>query len=215
VYYDVRVLVFGLTGGIASGKSAVAARLRARGVPVVDADLLARAVVSPGSPGLAEVVGAFGDGVLTSDGALDRARLAAMVFRDEAKRKQLNAILHPRIAQAGAAALHELAASGEPLACYEAALLVENGVADAFRPLVVVSASEATQIERAMLRDHASREQVEARLRAQLPLAAKVSAADFVIANDDSLDALHARTDRLLSDLCDRADVAISRYPSP
>ena len=90
-------VLFGLTGGLASGKSTVAARLRAQGVPIIDADALAREVVAPGSEGLSEVVQAFGPEVLQPDGALDRTRVADIVFRDPAARRRLNAILHPRI----------------------------------------------------------------------------------------------------------------------
>ena len=132
--------VFGLTGGIASGKSAVAARFAQRGLPVVDADAVAREVVEPGTDGLAAVVEAFGREVLAADGSLDRKRLAASVFGDPKKVARLNAITHPRIAALSAKKMSDLGARGEPLACYEAALLVENGLAEAFRPLVVVSA---------------------------------------------------------------------------
>lgn len=153
--------------------------------------------------------------MLTEDGSLDRAKLATVVFGDEAKRKQLNAIIHPLIADAGAARAQQLATTGEPLAGYEAALLVENGLADAFRPLVVVACSEAAQRDRAATRDHASPAAVEARLRAQLPLAAKLRAADLVIDNDGTRDELIARTDDALAELCARAGVPTSRYPVP
>src|SRR5580658_10202629 len=133
--YTACMRVFGLTGGIASGKSTVAARFAARGVPVLDADAFAREVVAIGTEGLAEVVAAFGAGVLFPDGSLDRKALAAIVFADETSRRRLQAITHPRIAALTATRTAELAGR-EPLACYEAALLVENGLADAFRPLV-------------------------------------------------------------------------------
>jgi dephospho-CoA kinase len=177
----VSVLVFGLTGGLASGKSTVAARFRALGVPVVDADQIAREVVAPGTPGLATVADTFGPAVLQADGALDRAKLAEVVFSNPDQRRRLNAILHPLIQAASAAGLAELAARGELLACYEAALLVENGLADAFRPLVVVAVAEEAQVTRAMARDGATEEQARARIAAQLPLATKVAAADYVI----------------------------------
>ncbi len=207
--------LFGLTGGIASGKSAVARRLRARGVPVLDADLLAREVVEKGSDGLEAVVVAFGPDVLTPEGTLDRAKLAAVVFSDPAKRKQLEAITHPRISALTMRRAAELAEKGEPLACYEAALLVENGIADAFRPLVVVAAPESVQVARAAVRDGADAEAVRARIRAQMPLAAKVAAADFVIQNDGSLADLEARTDEALAAICRRIGVDVERYPLP
>jgi len=206
------VHLFGLTGGIASGKSTVAARLRARGVPVIDADALAREVVEPGTDGLRAVVDAFGGGVLAQDGALDRKALARIAFSDEAARKRLNAITHPLIAALTAQRAVELEARGEPLACYEAALLVENGVADAFRPLVVVSCPEATQIARVHARDASSREDALARIRAQKPLAEKVAVADFVIDTTGTIEESARRTDEVLRAVCDRVGVDFARY---
>jgi dephospho-CoA kinase len=205
--------LFGLTGGIASGKSAVAARLRARGLPVLDADALAREVVAPGSEGLAAVVSAFGAEVLTAAGELDRKRVADIVFADAAARGKLNAIVHPRIGALTAVRSAEIAARGEPLACYEAALLVENGVADMFRPLVVVSAPEEVQIARAMQRDGATEDEARARIRAQMPLATKAAAADIVLENTGTLAELAARTDALLDRICELEKVDPARYP--
>jgi dephospho-CoA kinase len=190
--------LFGLTGGLASGKSLVAARFRARGVPVIDADQLAREVVAPGTEGLAEIVRAFGPGVLRPDGALDRAAVAALVFGDDAKRRTLNAILHPRIGALTAQRAADLAAQGEELACYEAALLVENGLADAFRPLVVVAAAEEVQVARAMARDGATEAEARARIAAQMPLGAKIAVADHVIENVGDRAATERRADEVL-----------------
>jgi dephospho-CoA kinase len=209
---SLRVHLFGLTGGIASGKSTVAARLRTRGVPVIDADELAREVVAPGTDGLRAIVEAFGDTVLEASGALDRKALARVAFADDAARKVLNAITHPRIAQLTAKRAGELAGAGEPLGCYEAALLVENGVADMFRPLVVVSCPEAIQIERIRARDDASREDAMARVRAQKPLAEKVAAADFVIDTTGTILENRERTDRVLRAICDQFGVPPGRY---
>ena len=138
--------LFGLTGGIASGKSTVAARLRKHGVPIVDADLLAREVVEPGSEGLRAVIDAFGPLVLGPGGALDRKALARVAFADTAARKKLESIMHPRIGRLAMERAGEQALAGEPLVCYEAALLVESGMADAFRPLVVVSSPPELQL---------------------------------------------------------------------
>ena len=199
--------LFGLTGGIASGKSVVAARLRARGVAVIDADQLARDAVAKGTAGLAEVVTAFGTGVLAADGALDRKKLAATVFTDDARRKTLNGIVHPIVTMLTFKRAAELRDEGCALACYEAALIVENGVADAFRPLVVVAAPEETQIARACARDGASAEDVRGRIRAQMPLDQKVRVADFVIENAGSLADLERRTDEILTAVCERLDL--------
>jgi dephospho-CoA kinase len=193
------ILVFGLTGGLASGKSTVAARFRARGVPVIDADQIAREVVEPGSEGLAAIVAAFGDGVLAPDGSLDRARLGDLVFAAADKRRALNAILHPRIAARSAQRIAALDAAGEPLACYEAALLIENNLGDAFRPLVVVAVPLDVQLARAMARDGSTEEQARARIAAQLPLATKIAAADHVIDNAGEKATTERRADEVLA----------------
>jgi dephospho-CoA kinase len=207
--------LFGLTGGIASGKSAVGARFRERGVPVIDADALAREAVARGSEGLAEVVAAFGAEVLTPEGDLDRKRVADVVFRDASARARLNGIIHPRVGALTMQRAGELAARGEPLACYEAALIVENGMVEAFRPLVVVAAPEDAQVARAVVRDTAREEDVRARIRAQLPLAQKVAAADVVVHNTGTFAELEARADEALDRVCERTKVDAARYPRP
>ncbi|WP_437311523.1 dephospho-CoA kinase [Sorangium sp. So ce388] len=195
------LVLFGLTGGLGSGKSTVAARFRAQGLPVIDADALAREVVAKGTEGLDEVVRAFGPEVLLPDGSLDRARVAAVVFADPGKRRQLNAIVHPRITAITLERAAALEAQGEPLACYEAALLVENRVVDAFRPLVVVAVPEAVQIARAMARDGATEDEVRARLAAQLPLSSKVAVADYVIENSGDRAATERQADGVLASI--------------
>jgi len=206
------VHLFGLTGGIASGKSTVAARFRRRGVPVVDADELAREVVAPGTDGLRAVVEAFGPGVLGPEGALDRPALARIVFADDTARRTLNAITHPLITRLSMERGAELASQGEALACYEAALIVENGVADAFRPLVVVSCPEDVQIARILGRDKASLEDARARMRAQKPLAEKVAVADFVVDTSSTLEEGAERADEALAGVCARVGVDYGRY---
>ncbi len=204
--------VFGLTGGIASGKSTVGRRFAARGLPVIDADVLAREVVAPGTEGLAAIVGQFGEGVLAPDGSLDRAALAAIVFADPLKRATLERITHPRIAAASRAAMMMHAAEGHRLACYEAPLLVEAGHADAFRPLVVVAASMSVQIARTMMRDACTEEAARARIEAQRPLDEKIALADYVVWNDGSLQDLLAASDRTLDAVTEK--LALPRYPA-
>ncbi len=206
------VHLFGLTGGIASGKSTVAARLRLHGVPVIDADALAREVVEPETVGLRAIVEAFGSGILGADGTLDRKALAGIAFADDVARERLNAILHPLITARTVERAAELRDRGEPLGCYEAALLVENGVADAFRPLVVVSCPEATQIARITARDAASMKDAMARIRAQKPLGEKVAAADFVIDTTGSIEDSARQTDEVLRAVCARVGVDFLRY---
>lgn len=208
------ITVFGLTGGIGSGKSTVAARFRARGVPVIDADLLAREVVAPGTPGLAEIRTRFGDEVIDARGELDRARLAEIVFHDDDARRALNAITHPRVRDLALTRVQELAAQGEPLACYEVPLLIESGLGDVLRPLVVVVVDPATQVERTMRRDGSTRERAEARIRSQMPLAEKARLADHVIDNGGSVAATLARTDQVLDAICREKGLDPARYPA-
>lgn len=209
------MLVFGLTGGLASGKSTVAARFVARGVPVLDADVLARRVVEPGTEGLSAVAAAFGADLVDGSGVLDRKALGARVFGDDAARRRLESILHPRIHALMLAWKSELEAQGVPLACYEAPLLVEVGLSDVLRPLVVVSAPPEEQVRRAMQRDGLSEEAARARLAAQLPLEKKVEKADFVIDNAGTPAALLARTDEVLDAVLARAGLSPERYPKP
>jgi dephospho-CoA kinase len=189
--------VFGLTGGIGSGKSTVAQLFTARGVPVVDADALAREVVVPGAPAHADVAAIWPE-VIAADGTLDRKRLGDVIFADDAARARLEAILHPRIAAAADARLAALAAEGHRLALYEATLLVESGRWRDFDGLVVVTATAETQIARAMARDGLSRAQAEARLRAQLPTEQKVRVATHLIDNDGARAATEAQVAALL-----------------
>lgn len=200
--------VFGLTGGIATGKSTVAARWRQRGLPVVDADELARLVVAPGSEGLKEVVQLLGTQILLEEGSLNRALVAAQVFSDSAARRALEAIMHPRIRSALRSQLQKLQSEGFPIACYEAPLLIEVGSQDTYRPLVVVSATEELQLIRAQQRDVSGDAPLRARIAAQLPLAAKEAAADYVIQNNGSKQALLREADRVLDAVCRRVDVA-------
>jgi dephospho-CoA kinase len=208
----VGLVVFGLTGGFATGKSSVAKRWRERGLSIIDADEIARDVVAPGSATLAEVSAAFGPDIVLPDGSLDRKQMAALVFSDASARIKLEAITHPRIAAASQARARELADRGEPLACYEATLLVERGLADSFRPLVVVSAPEEEQVARAIVRDGVSNEEARARIEAQLPAREKEAVADYVIRNDRDRAWLLAQADRVLDAICKTAGVDGARF---
>ena len=192
--------VLGLTGGIGAGKSTVARLFTARGVPVVDADALAREVVGPGQPALREIAATWPE-VVAADGALDRKRLGAIVFADPTARARLEAITHPHIQALSAERLAALAAAGNRLALYEAPLLVESGRWRDLDGLIVVTASEATQIARVRARDGLSQTEAEARIRAQLPTADKVRLATYVIDNDGDLAATEAAVDALLRQL--------------
>jgi dephospho-CoA kinase len=191
----------GLTGGIGSGKSTVAAMLRELGAPVIDADALAREVVEPGQPALREIVERFGPEVLTPDGRLDRPRLAAIVFGDPRARADLEAITHPRIAALAAERAQEHARSGAPVVFYEAALLVEHGLHRGMAGLVVVASPPELQIARLRARDGLSKEEARARLAAQLPLAEKLAVATHVIDNSRGLDETRERVKQVYAAL--------------
>jgi len=175
------MLRIGVTGGIASGKTLVSGVLARLGATVIDADLLAREVVEPGTPGLAEVVGRFGPGVLAPDGSLDRARLGEIVFSDDAARRDLNAIVHPRV-RARARALEAGAPEGAVVA-HVIPLLVETGQQDSYDAVLVVDAPDEVREERLMRRNALSREQARARIAAQATRDERLAAADWVIDN--------------------------------
>lgn len=187
----------GLTGGIGSGKSAVSARLGERGARVVDADLLAREVVEPGTPGLAEVVAAFGDGVLTPDGSLDRPALGRVVFGDDDARLRLNAILHPRIRAATAAAVARAESDGARVVVHDVPLLVEVGLADGYDEVVVVMASEASRLDRLVRLRGMDEAEARSRMAAQATDDQRRAAATVLLDNDGTLEQLHAQVDAL------------------
>lgn len=182
--------VFSLTGGLASGKSTVSALFEQAGVPVVDADELAREAVQPGSAALAEIARTFGERFV-KDGELDRQALAGEVFADRAKLQALNAIVHPRVRALLKVRLAALDDGGHPLACYSVPLLFETGQEDSFRPVIVVSARREQQMARAEARGW-PREHVLARLNSQGSLQDKTARADYVIDNSGSLE--HTRS---------------------
>jgi dephospho-CoA kinase len=189
------MLKVGLTGGIGAGKSAVAARLAAHGAVVIDSDRIAREVVAPGTDGLREVVAAFGTDVLGPDGALDRPTLGARVFGDDAARRRLEAVVHPRV-RARSAELAATAAS-DAVVVNDVPLLVEVGLAPTYHLVVVVEAAEEVRVRRLVDVRGMTTEQAYARIRAQAGDVARRAAADVLLPNDGDLDDLHERVDRL------------------
>lgn len=181
----------GLTGGIASGKSTVSAILAELGAIVIDGDLLAREVVEPGTPGLERVVEAFGPEVLTAEGALDRPALGAVVFADEARRKELEAIVHPLVFERIVEL--EQAAGPEDLVVHDIPLLAESGRARTFDAVVVVDVPVETQVERMLGQRGMTREDAEARVRAQATREERLAIATHVIENTGSLEDLRRR----------------------
>ncbi len=189
---------FGLTGGIGTGKSTVAQLLRERhGVPILDADKVAREVVAKGTDGLAAVVDAFGSEILDEDGNLDRARMRTIVMSDTSARRRLESITHPRIFESIGAWVARQASAQAPLVGIEAALMVETGSWRMQDALVVVSASPDVQIARVMARDGVSDDAARAVLSAQLPMGDKERVATYVVRNEGSLADLTAAADDL------------------
>ncbi len=207
--------VIGLTGGIASGKSAVATLLRARGAAIVDADQVAREVVLPGQPAFAELVARFGMAIVAADGTLDRKALGARVFGDADARRDLDAITHPRIAAASQAAIARLAAAGAPVVFYEAALLIENQVHRGLDGVIVVAAAPAIQAQRLAARDGLDDGAVAARLGAQLPLEAKLAVATWVVDNHGDRATLEAEVEGLWHSLESRFGLLTAPAPDP
>ncbi|TVQ90154.1 MAG: dephospho-CoA kinase [Deltaproteobacteria bacterium] len=189
--------VIGLTGGIASGKSTVARLLRERGIPVLDADQAARAVVAPGAPALAQIVASFGPEVLDTQGALDRPAMRARIIEDPGARRTLEAITHPAIFAHLREALAELHAQGHRVAVVEAALMVETGSYKLYDEVWVVSSDPVTQLMRLQARDGMEEAQARALIAAQLPLAQKEAIADAILWNHGDLEALRAQVDRI------------------
>jgi dephospho-CoA kinase len=190
----------GLTGNIGSGKSTIGRMFAARGVPVIDADDLLREAQAPGQPAHAEIAAAWPEAV-AADGAIDRKRLGRIVFADPAARRRLEAITHPRIQELSRARAGALADAGHQLALYEATLLVESGRHKELDGLIVVTASAATRLARVVARDGLSEDEVQARMRAQMPEEDKVRLATHVIDNDGDLAATEAQVDRIIAEL--------------
>jgi dephospho-CoA kinase len=195
------VRVVGLTGGIASGKSTFAEALRARGVPVVDADAIARAAVAPRSAVLAEIVRTFGPDLVAADGTLDRRRMAALVFADPGARARLEAITHPAVRRGLAEETARLAAAGHDLVFYDTPLLFEVALERTLDCVVVVWAPPEVQRARLLARDGLGASEADARLAAQLPIDEKAARADFVVENVGPREELGLKADRLLADL--------------
>ncbi|MBD8623631.1 dephospho-CoA kinase [Pseudomonas sp. CFBP 13727] len=186
--------VLGLTGGIASGKSAAAQRFAELGVHVVDADQASRWVVEPGRPALAALAERYGAALLQADGSLDRGGLRKVIFEDAQERRWVEALLHPLIAEEIA---RSLASATSPYAVFVSPLMVESGQYRTTQRLLVVDAPEAVRVARTLLRDHTTPEQVQAILKAQASREQRLALADDVLVNDRDLAWLHSEVERL------------------
>ena len=205
--------VFGLTGTIGSGKSSVAERWRARQLPVVDADALAREAVAKGEPVLQTLATRFGSEIINPTGHLDRAKLAQRVFGDESALLDLNKIVHPKVQELAQQAFAKLSQSGTVLACYEVPLLFESNLQQALRPVVVVTAPESNAVQRIVARDGCSTTHAQERINAQMPAREKRERADIVVDNSGTLAELVDAADRALDEICARLDIDPLRYP--
>lgn len=196
--------LYGLTGGIASGKSTVSQMLRQLGAELIDADQVAREVVEPGQPALAEIAARF-PGVLTPEGRLDRAELGRRVFADPAQRQALNAIIHPRIQEAFLARTQALEGRGVPQVVYDAPLLIENGLHRLMDGVILVAVPEEVQKARLIAREGLTEEAAQARIDSQLPLEEKRRHATWVIDNAGSLEATRAQVEAIWREIQARA----------
>ncbi|PIA44458.1 hypothetical protein AQUCO_01700215v1 [Aquilegia coerulea] len=183
--------IVGLTGGIASGKSTVSNLFKSNGIPVVDADLIARDVLKKGTGGWRRVVDAFGRDILQDDGEVDRAKLGQIVFSDPAKRQLLNRLLAPFISSGMFWEVFKLWIKGSKVIVLDVPLLFEAKLDRWTKPIIVVWVDPETQLQRLMARDEISEEQAKNRINAQIPLDWKKTKADIVIDNSGSLEALH------------------------
>jgi len=189
----------GLTGGIASGKSTVSEILAELGAVIIDGDKLAREVVEPGTPGLAQVVEAFGPEILLQDGAMDRAKVGQIVFNDEAKRKLLEGIVHPLVFERYAAL--EASAPQDGIVIHDIPLLAESGRADTFDAVIVVETPAEVQVER-MLRDRGwTRADAESRIAAQATPEQRRAIATYLIENTGTREELRARVEAVYAEL--------------
>ncbi len=207
-----KFLLVGLTGGIATGKSTVSEMLRQLGCQIIDADLLARDVVEPGQPALAEIVAEFGPEVVTAGGALDRKKLGAIVFTNPERRRRLEAITHPAIRALFMARLDALAEKGfAGIVIFDAAVMIESGNYKNMDRLVVVVTDEATQMARLRGRDGTDDAEGRRKIASQMPLAEKAKLADYVIDNSGSREATAEQVRRvfatLMSELTSRSAV--------
>jgi dephospho-CoA kinase len=200
------MLRVGLTGGIGAGKSEVSKRLAAQGAVIIDADQIAREVVAPGTDGLAEVIDAFGSGVLGADGGLDRARLGDVVFADPAKLARLNSIVHPRVG----ARMSELEEQARPgaIVVHDVPLIAENGLADAYDLVVVVDVPPRIQLDRLVRQRGMTRDQARARMAAQAGRDQRLAIAGIVVDNSGSLAELDRQVGELWTELRRRAAMA-------
>ncbi|KAJ3840177.1 CoaE-domain-containing protein [Lentinula raphanica] len=195
------MLVIGLTGGIATGKSTVSNLLKERHVPVIDADVLARQVVEPGTSGLAKIVKTFGDNVLLPNGTLNRKALGAIIFKDEQKRKRLNAIVHPAVRRAMFWGVIKCWLAGHRVCVLDIPLLIEGPLWKLVYKVVLVYCPPDIQLQRLMLRDNSNKDDALSRLNSQIPIDDKLKYSDDRIDNAGGIEELKAKVDEFVETL--------------
>lgn len=193
-------MIIGLTGSIASGKSTISAMLKEKGFPIIDADLVARQVVEPGTANLQEIERVFGPVVMNEDGTLNRDSLGQLIFHDPAKRKQLNDLMHPAIRSEMLRMRDELFEQGQKTIIMDIPLLFESRLQHFVNKILVVSVTEEMQLHRLMNRNSLSKEEAETRIQSQLPISEKEKGADAVIYNDGSIDQSKVQLERILAE---------------
>lgn len=193
------MLWVGLSGGIACGKSTVAKILRTRGFAVIDADVIAREVVSQGSAAHAEIAEIFGADLISADGELNRSKVATHVFANRDQLRKLESIIHPLVRAKTEVLKQELITRGVPLAFYDVPLLFEKKMQGLFDQIIVVTSTPELQLSRLMARNHLTEAEAVKRISAQLPLAEKIAGADHVIENSGNTLALELAIDSLLN----------------
>lgn len=195
------MITFGLTGGIASGKSTVTKTFRAHGIPIVDADIVARQVVEPGTLGLGAIISAFGSEYRQEDGTLDRIGLGKLIFSDRTARHQIDMIMLPLINQESDKQIKKLHDEGAPLVGYDAALICEMGNSEKFRPLIVVHCPRDTQLARLMSRNNLTRDEALLRIEAQMPVEKKLALADYSIDTSGTVEQSIKQTKNIIQSL--------------
>lgn len=195
------MITFGLTGGIASGKSTVTKTFRKAGIPIVDADIVARQVVEPGTAGLKTIITAFGEEYLQEDGTLNRTKLGALVFANKDALGIVNEIMMPLINSESANQIKKLHEGGAPLVGYDAALICEMGNAKNYRPLIVVHCPADTQLARLMSRNNLTRDEAMARIFAQMPVEKKKAMADYLIDTSGTIENSVRQTEEIIEKL--------------
>lgn len=193
-------MIIGLTGSIASGKSTISAMLKDKGYPIIDADLVARLVVEPGTSNLQEIEREFGSSVINKDGTLNREALGKLIFNDPAKRKQLNDLMHPAIRIEMFRQRDELLKSGQKTLIMDIPLLFESRLQHFVDKILVVSVTEEMQLQRLMNRNSLSKEEATVRIQSQLPISEKEKGADAVIYNNGTIGQSKEQLEQILTE---------------